>query len=116
MAKRVVAMSKGADDALRVLAAQIRLARHAKGWTAADLAARIGVTPTTVTSLESARPGVSVGTVLNAAVVTGVRLFGAEGLELTRMRRRGEENLALIPDRTFRSQNEVDNRQDDLDF
>lgn len=101
MVKRTVALSRTAADALAVLAGQIRWARHKKKWTAAELGLRIGVGPRTVTAIERAAPGVAVGTVLNAAAVLGVPLFGAEGYELARLRRRGEERIALIASREY---------------
>ena len=42
MAKRQVVPQPQTLDAARTLGAQIRMARHERGWTAADLAARIG--------------------------------------------------------------------------
>lgn len=101
MAKREVAPTRAATDALMVLGTQIRLARHANNWTAADLAARVGVGPRTVTAIEKGLPGVAAGTVFSAASVVGVRLFGASDDELARLRRRGEERIALIPSREY---------------
>lgn len=86
-----------AADAARVLGQQIRMARHERGWTATSLAERLGVSPVTVRAIESGAPGTAIGTVLTAAVLTGVPLFGVEDkAELARMRLRGEERLALI--------------------
>ncbi len=103
MAKTPVTTMPAARDALATLGSQIRLARHDRGWTAADLAARIGVSPRTILAVEAGAPGTAVGTVFNAAVMTGVALFGVEDkAELTRMRHRGEERLALIPSRVYR--------------
>jgi len=48
--------------------------------------------------------------VLNAAVVVGLPLFGADRYELIALRRRGEEVLALLPGRVF------ENDEDDDDF
>lgn len=101
MAKRVVSPNPEAAEAIRVLGQQIRVGRQQKGWTAANLGARIGVSPRTITSIESGSPGTSIGNVLNAAVVVGVRLFGADRDELVAMRRRGEETVALLPGRVF---------------
>jgi transcriptional regulator with XRE-family HTH domain len=80
-----------------VLGNQIKLARHRRGWSIADLAARLGVNPRTVTNLEAGVPTVSIGTVFNAAFLVGVDLFGLSGPELARARRAGEETLALLP-------------------
>ncbi len=87
-------------DALAVLGNQIRTARHERGWTAAQLAERLRVSVPTVLALERGAPGTAIGTVFNAAVLAGVPLFGVEDrVELTKMRRRGEERLALIGQR-----------------
>lgn len=97
MAKRQVIPQPQTLDAARTLGAQIRMARHERGWTAADLAARIGVSARTIQALEAGSPSTAIGTVFNAAVMVGVPLFGVEdSYELARMRRRGEERLALI--------------------
>lgn len=95
-------MLPAAQDALVVLGQQIRTARVKRGWTAANLAARIGVSPTTVTAVEAGTPGTAAGTVLNAAVMTGVPLFGTDDpFELVRLRRSGEQMLALIKQRVY---------------
>lgn len=114
MAKREIAPTRAATDALVVLGTHIRLARHANNWTAADLAARIGVGPRTVTAIEKGSPGTAIGTVFSAASVVGVSLFGATDDELTRLRRRGEERVALIPSREYRPRTTGDD--DGLDF
>ncbi|MBN9608742.1 MAG: hypothetical protein BGO26_11695 [Actinobacteria bacterium 69-20] len=97
MTRRRVAVSRASADALGVLGNQIRLGRHARGWSIADLAARLGVNPRTVTNAESGSPTVAIGTVFNAAFLVGVDLFGLSGPELARARRAGEETLALLP-------------------
>jgi transcriptional regulator with XRE-family HTH domain len=101
MPKRVISPAPEAMEAIRVLGQQIRLGRQRKGWSAASLAARIGVHPNTVTAIEAGSPGTSIATVLNAAVAVGVRLFGADRDELVAMRRRGDELIALLPSRVF---------------
>lgn len=97
MPGRAIAVSRAAADALGILGNQVKLARHARGWTAADFAARLGVNPRTVAKIESGSPSVSIGTVFNAAFLVGVNLFGLEGPELARARCHGEETLALLP-------------------
>ena len=97
MSKHRVAISRASADALGVLGHQVKLARHARNWSIADLAARLGVNPRTVTNLEAGAPSVSIGTVFNAAFLVGVDLFGLSGHELARARRAGQETLALLP-------------------
>jgi transcriptional regulator with XRE-family HTH domain len=114
MSRRVIAVSRASADALEVLGNQIKMARHTRGWTVADLAARLGVNPRTVTNIESGSPTVSIGTVFNAAFTVGVNLFGLEGPELARARRQGEETLALLPSKVRKPVVKED--RDDFDF
>lgn len=97
--KHPLSVSRASADALEVLGNQIKLARHVKGWTIAELAGRLAVNPRTVTKIESGAPSVSIGTVFDAAFVVGVNLFGLSGADLARARRLGEETLALLPEK-----------------
>ena len=100
MARSRISPRRGAADAARVLGQQIKLARMARGWTAVELAARIGIDRRTVAAIEAGDPAVSIGNVLNAADIAGVPLFGAEdSSELARLRREGRDRLALLPTR-----------------
>lgn len=96
-----------AAEAIAVLGQQIRLGRQRRGWTVASLAARVGVSPPTIRAIEAGSPGASIGTVFNAAVTVGVRLFGADRAELIALRRRGDEIIALLPQRV------IEDRADD---
>jgi transcriptional regulator with XRE-family HTH domain len=89
-----------AAEALTILGQQIRLARQERNVTAAELAARIGVSPATLSAIEKGSASVSSGNLFNAASAVGVPLFGAETLEqLNMLRRIGQDKLALIPTR-----------------
>ncbi|MFD3510962.1 helix-turn-helix transcriptional regulator [Nocardia sp. NPDC058666] len=115
MARKRIGLHPAAADAVRVLGQQVRLARRAKNWTAADLAAATGVSPRTISSIETGSSAVSIGNVLNVAAIAGVPLFGVDDpAELTRMRLRGEERIALIPTRVRHPAPEEDD--DGLDF
>lgn len=116
MAKRVIAPTRAATDALVVLGTQLRVARHERNWTAADLGMRIGAGPRTITAIECGAPGVSIGTVFSAASVLGVPLFGADDDELARLRRRGEERVALLPSREYQPRQKGARADDALDF
>ncbi len=116
MAKRLVSPTRAATDALVVLGTQLRAARHDKNWTAAELGARIGADPRTITAIERGAPGVAIGTVFSAASVLGVPLFGADDDEMARLRRRGEERLALIPTREYKPRSTESDVDDALDF
>lgn len=108
MAKKQVVPTPEAAEAIAVLGQQIRRGRQRKGWSVASLAARTGVAPRTISNIEAGQPGASIGNVLNAAVTVGVRLFGAERDELVALRRRGDEVIALLPQRV------VEQRGDDV--
>lgn len=54
------------EQALEVLGESISLARRARGWTQADLAAKIDASVNTVVSLEKGRPSVSLGQLAKA--------------------------------------------------
>ncbi len=100
MARKRVSPRRGAADAAVVLGQQIKVARLARKWTAAELAARVGVDRRTVAAIEAGDPGVSIGNAFNAADIVGVPLFGAEDrAELARLRREGRDRLALLPTR-----------------
>ncbi|MFT4187437.1 MAG: helix-turn-helix transcriptional regulator [Aeromicrobium sp.] len=97
MARRPVVAFPAAADAARVLGQQIKMARHERQWTVAEFAERLGVSPVTVRAIENGAHGTAIGTVFNAAVLTGVDLFGTDDkAELARLRRRGEERLNLM--------------------
>ncbi|MCH9734089.1 MAG: helix-turn-helix domain-containing protein [Actinomycetia bacterium] len=116
MAKRVVAPTGAACEALAILGAQIRVARHERNWTAAELGMRTGVGARTITAIERGAPGVAVGTVLSAATIVGVPLFGADREELARLRFRGQERVALLPSREYHPRDEGRDDDDALDF
>jgi transcriptional regulator with XRE-family HTH domain len=117
MSKSQVAPTRAAADALSVLGAQIRMARHVRNWTAADLGTRVGVGARTITAIERGSPGVAIGTVFSAASALGIPLFTADNDELARLRRRGEDTLALIPSREYQPRRiATENADDDLDF
>lgn len=102
MSKRARSFTPHTLDAAQVLGAQIAQARRERGWTAEELAERVGVSARTVSSLERGSPTVALGTVFEAATMLGVSLFGVEGPELARLARQGRDTLALLPSRVYR--------------
>lgn len=98
-----------AADAVTVLGQLIRRGRIERGWTVQQLAATLGVSHPTLTAIEKGKPTVAIGTVLTAADLVGVRLFGLDQTELAIRRRQGEDILSLLPKAVVPSQkNEVD--------
>ncbi|MHA6667482.1 helix-turn-helix transcriptional regulator [Homoserinimonas sp. A447] len=109
MGRQKIELSPAAADAAIVLGQQVRLARHHRNWTAAELAERAGVSPRTVTEMEKGSPAVSLGNALGLAVTVGVPLFGDRS-DVVAQRRLGAAKLALMPSRVYhpRSGPEVD--------
>jgi transcriptional regulator with XRE-family HTH domain len=113
MSRREISMTPVAAEAARLLGAQIRLARHDKRWSAAELAERAGVSQRTVLAIESGKPAPSIGNVLNIAALAGVELFNSgDPLDIALARRRAEERLALLPAQVRR----LSDKDDDGDY
>lgn len=87
--------------AATALGAQVAAGRRAHGWTAHQFADRLGVSVPTLRRIERGEPSVAVGTVLEAAVLVGVELFGtdAETASLERVARNQLTQVALLPAR-----------------
>lgn len=92
-----VTMSRNTMEALRILGDSIRVARIKRGWSATELADRLGVSRATVISVEKAQPGVAVGTVLEAASLVGVPLFSSDPGHLASFAALKSAELALLP-------------------
>lgn len=96
-------------EALTALGAQIAAARRELDWTATELAGRLGITPKLVTRIEKGSPGTAIGTVLEAAIVCGVPLFGTDAAGLGQVAARARDRLALLPDRVRAKERELSN-------
>jgi len=55
-----------AEEVLTSLGEMVALARRARAWTQADLAAKMGASVNTVVNIEKGRPSVAFGQVVNA--------------------------------------------------
>jgi transcriptional regulator with XRE-family HTH domain len=97
--KRVHSYLPQTLDALAVLGAQIATARRELGWTAAELAERVGASAPLISRIENGRPTSQIGTVFEAAVLCGVPLFGLDKADLGPLARTERERLALLPAR-----------------
>jgi transcriptional regulator with XRE-family HTH domain len=86
-----------AVDAARLLGARIRLARRERRWSQDELAARIGITPRTVSKIEHGDLSVGLGAAFEAAALLGVPLFHADRSRLSADLDRTEARSALLP-------------------
>lgn len=95
--------------ALRLLAMQIRAARKERRFTESALAERVGIARSTLQLIEKGDPRVEIGLVLEAAIVAGVDLFGADGPTRATLARM-DDKLALLPKsvRPIRHADDVD--------
>lgn len=106
MAPRVRTHSRPTVEALRLLGAQIRLARKKRGLTEAGLAERVGIARSTLQAIEKGEPGVEIGLAFEAAALVGVPLFDPDGGPLAPHIARIEDTLTLLP-RSVRPRREV---------
>lgn len=97
------------EQAAAALGAQIAAARRELGWTQEELAARLGVSRQLVAKIEGGSTGASLGTVLEAAIVCGVRLFGVERADLSLVVDRERARAALLPTRVWSRTPVIDN-------
>lgn len=84
-------------NALELLGQLVREARLAKALTAADLAARAGISRALLARIEKGDPGCSIGAVFEVATICGVPLFDQEQRQLTTHLAMHREKMALLP-------------------
>jgi transcriptional regulator with XRE-family HTH domain len=89
--------SRFTQEALRLLGAQVRLARKRRAMTEAELAERVGVARSTLQLIEKGDPKVEIGLVFEAATLAGVDLFVPEATTLAPQIERMADKIALLP-------------------
>lgn len=85
--------------ALTTFGLQIASARREVGWTAQDLAERLGVSRQLVSRIEKGNPSVSVGVMFDAAVLCGVPLFDRTPAGIRDVAAVQAARFALLPKR-----------------
>jgi len=65
-------LPSSAEEALKTLGNEIRLARKRRRWTIADLASKMGVSAPTVIAIEKGHSTVSMGVVFSALWILGL--------------------------------------------
>ena len=94
-------------DVVTVLGLEVARGRRERRMTAEELAERAGTSPMTVRRIERGDPTVAVGTMFEAARLSGVRFFGADRDGIGALVERGRERLALLPSRVRERSAEV---------
>lgn len=107
MPAHIRSYSRLTEEALSLLGKEIRLARKMRGMTEADLAARVGISRTTLKFIEKGSPRTEIGLVFEAATLVGVPLFVPEAATLAPQIGRAEEKLVLLPKSVRRPRKEV---------
>jgi transcriptional regulator with XRE-family HTH domain len=97
MPSRAHPRSKYAAEAARLLGARVRLGRRERGWSQAELAERIGITPRTLAKIEHGDLSVGLGAAFEAAALVGVPLFHAERSRLSEDLDLTAARSALLP-------------------
>ena len=72
---RIRTYSPATSEALRLLGAQVGVARRERRWTTQELADRVGITKVTLLKIEHGDPSVRLGDAFEAATIVGVPLF-----------------------------------------
>ena len=84
-------------NALELLGQLVREARQTRALTAADLAARAGISRALLARIERGDPGCSIGAVFEVATICGVPLFDQEQRQLATHLDLHREKMALLP-------------------
>lgn len=82
MSKRKHAYSRQTEQALHLFGEQIRYARKIHNMTVAELSERLGVSRTTVQSVEKGSPLVAIGTYFEATTLLGIPVFQSDVVSL----------------------------------
>jgi len=97
MSLRPRSYSRPTLEALRLLGAQVRLARKQRRMTETELAERVGVARSTLQLIEKGDPKVEIGLAFEAAILAGVGLFAPEASTLAPQIERVADKIALLP-------------------
>ncbi|MGH8888922.1 MAG: helix-turn-helix domain-containing protein [Acidothermaceae bacterium] len=85
--------------AVEALGAMIAAGRRRRGWTATELAERLGTSAPTLRRIERGDPSVAIGICFDAAVLCGIDLFSSPPEQLDRVAREARLHKALLPAR-----------------
>ena len=108
MKKEFLPLSSSTLSVLKTLGAMIRAARLERGMSQAELSQRLGVSRSTVISLEKGDPKVSVGTVFEAATTVGIPLLASDQRELDRLATTVANLTSVLPERGRRKRVALD--------
>jgi transcriptional regulator with XRE-family HTH domain len=105
--KRTRTYSHYAEQAARLLGAQVELARRERRWPIRELAERAGVSVNTARRVESGDLTVGIGTVFDVAALLGIPLFHEDRARVAGELELVNARLAALPRRTHAPAREV---------
>ena len=108
MPKAPLTLSSSTLSVLKTLGAMIKAARLERGMSQAELSQRLGVSRSTVISLEKGDPKVCVGTVFEAATTVGIPLLASDQRELDRLATTVANLTSVLPERGRRKRVALD--------
>jgi len=91
-----------AREAAKLLGMQVAAARRERRWSAEELAERAGISPPTLTKVESGDMTVGLGVAFEVAALVGVPLFHDDRSRLGFEVGRAADRLAVLPTRVRR--------------
>lgn len=96
--------SKHTQQVAHLLGQRVRLGRRSRRMSELELAARCGISRSTVRAIEAGSLKVEIGLFLEAAVIVGVTLFTDDPLELAAQLQRVDDRIALLPSRIYKKE------------
>lgn len=96
------------QHAAQLLGLHVQRARRARRWSEADLAARAGISRSTLRKVEGGDPGVRLGLAFELAGLVGVALFHDDDVRTTADIRALKDRIALLPRAVAPSETDVD--------
>ena len=102
------AYSRYADEAIKLLAKQIKVARIERGITTQELSERADISRGLLRRIENGDPACGIGVVFEVATLLGIQLFSSEYDDLLLKNKLIADKLTLLPRRTRKPNIEID--------
>ncbi len=99
---------KYTEEAVTLLARQIKLGRKQKKWTEHNLAERAGISRATLQKIERGDLGCAIGLVFEVATLVDIQLFQSDHTPLRQQLTEANEKIALLPKHTHSPKRPID--------
>jgi len=100
--------SKYAQEAVVLLAEQIKLGRKQRRWTEKSLAERAGISRATLQKIEKGEMNCAIGLTFEVAALVGINLFEQDKHSLSKQIDQTKDKVAMLPKRIKTKVKEVD--------